>query len=169
MAYLYDPGLYMPATAADLDGSSWMISWPDGPWHLHDVEVGGTVLLVNVETQRLVWETKVTHAFMVPYEANHDLRSEIRRRWGLDANVSDMVPGGFAIGWRARAIRHLDRGPVPNVRFVPAHDEILDLDGRQQSAHMSEAFVERWGLGAEPEVFCSGRPAIGWFGPGQER
>ena len=112
MAYLYDPGLYMPATAGDFDGSSWMISWPDGPWHLHDVEVGGTVLLVDVDAQRLVWETQVTHAFMVPYEANHDLRSEILRRWGLDANVSEMVPGGFAIGWRARAIRRLDRGPI---------------------------------------------------------
>ena len=106
---------------------------------------------------------------MVPYEANDDLRSEIWRRWGLDANVSDMVPGGFAIGWRALAIRHLDRGPVPHVRFVPADDEILDLDGRQQSAHMSEAFLERWSLDPEPAVFCSGRPAIGWFGPGHER
>jgi hypothetical protein len=170
MAYLFDPGIYMPESEAGFESASWYISWPNGPWHLHDVEIGGTVLLVDAgPAQRIIWETKVTHAFMVPYESSRDLENEIRRRWGLDANVSKMVTGGFAIGWRAEPVRRLGREPVPNVRVLPADGDVLDLDGAQQSAHMSAAFAERWGLEAEPEVFCSGRPALGWFGPGRER
>lgn len=41
----------------------------------------------------------------------------------------------------------------------------FDLRGFQQSAHMSAAFNKRWGNVDEREVFCSGRPPMGWFGP----
>ena len=66
---VYDPGDLMPTAPGDFAWSSWLISWPDGPWHLHDVEVGGTVLLVDSgPAQRIVWETRVTHSFGVPLE-----------------------------------------------------------------------------------------------------
>ena len=82
MALLYDPGHLMPADPSDFAAMSWLISWPDGPWHLHDVEVGGTVLLVDSgPAQRIVWETRVTHSFAVPYESVNDLAVEILRRW----------------------------------------------------------------------------------------
>ncbi len=167
MAFLYDPGMYMPRSASDFDGRSWMISWPNGPWHLHDVEIGGTVLLVDAgPAQRIVWETRVTHTFSVPYEASSDLKGEILRRWGVDANVSKMVPGGFSIGWRAECVGRLDRGPVPIPdQLMPDEGEVLELTGHQQSAHASAAFRHRWGIGPEPEVTCTGRTPIGWFGP----
>ena len=47
MALLHDPGIRMPAHPSDFRSMSWLISWPDGPWHVHDLEVGGTVLLVD--------------------------------------------------------------------------------------------------------------------------
>ena len=60
----------MPKSTTDFDNASWMLTWGDGPWHLHDVELGGTVYLVRAgSTQRIVWETRVTLAFGVPYEA----------------------------------------------------------------------------------------------------
>ena len=89
MAFLYDPGIYMPSSVRDFVGSSWMSSWPDGPWHLHDVEIGGMVLLVDAgPAQRIVWQTRVTHTFSVPYEASGELKGEILRRWGRNADVS---------------------------------------------------------------------------------
>ena len=171
MAFLYDPGVYMPSSVGDFKGSSWMISWSDGPWHLHDVEVGGTVLLVDAgPAQRIVWQTRVTHTFSVPYEASGGLKGEILRRWGLNANVSEMVAGGFSIGWRAEYVARLDRGPVliPD-RLMSDEGETLELTGDQQSAHASAAFRHRWGIDPEPELMCSGRAAIGWFGPSDDR
>ena len=165
MALLYDPGIRMPDQSSDFPAMSWLISWPDGPWHLHDLEVGGTVLLVDAgPAQRIVWETRVTHSFAVPYESVDDLAVEIFRRWGLVVETPEMVPGGFSFGWRAECVARLDRGPIDG---VPARDdgEDLRLTGFQQTEHMSDAFNKRWAIGEQPEVFCTGRPAIGWFGP----
>ncbi len=163
MALLHDPGIRMPAHESDFSETSWLISWPDGPWHVHDVEVGGTVLLVDASSQRIVWETRVTHSFAVPYESVDDLAVEILRRWGLVVEVPEMVPGGFAIGWRAEPVARLDRGPIDGVMGVDGED--LSLTGFQQTEHMSDAFNRRWSIGDEPEVFCTGRPPMGWFGP----
>lgn len=166
MALLYDPGKYMPTEEDDFRWTSWMITWPDGPWHLHDLEIGGTVYLVSEEAQRIVWETRVTQTFAVPYEAVNGLAAEVLIRWGLTIETPDMSPGGFCMGWRAEPIGRLDRRPaaIPD-HLIAVDDETLGLDLFQQSAHMSDAFRRRWGLAQEPEVFCDGRPAIGWFGP----
>ena len=43
--------------------------------------------------------------------------------------------------------------------------EILDLDGFQQSEHMTANFRRCWSLEPESEIWCTGRPALGWFGP----
>ena len=169
MALLYDPGSFMPSSAADFDETSWMLTWTDGPWHLHDIEPGGTVYLVRAgATQRIIWETRVTHSFAVPYEAVGDLATEVFIRWGLIIQTPNMTPGGFCIGWRAEPITRLDRGPrrLPE-HLVPDADETLDLDGFQQSAHMPSAFHHRWGLPPDPDVMCTGRPPMGWFGPGR--
>jgi len=157
----------MPVVPDDFQLMSWLISWPDGPWHLHDVEVGGTVLLVDSgPAQRIVWETRVTHSFAVPYESVNDLAAEIFRRWGLVVETPEMVPGGFSIGWRAEGVDRLDRSALETspVLVTEEPDEV-DLSGFQQSAHMSAAFNKRWGIVDEREVFCSGRPRMGWFGP----
>ena len=167
MALLYDPGKFMPTSAGDFDESSWMITWRNGPWHLHDVELGGTVYLVRAgSTQRIVWDTRVTHGFAVPYEALGGLANEVFIRWGLIIETPAMSPGGFCIGWRAEPIARLDRAPQP----LPEHvitdeDDVLELDGFQQSTHMSKAFHQRWGLPPDPDVMCSGPPPMGWFGP----
>ncbi len=163
MALLHDPGIRMPAHESDFSETSWLISWPDGPWHVHDVEVGGTVLLVDASAQRIVWETRVTHSFAVPYESVGDLAVEILVRWGLFVDTSEMVPGGFAIGWRAEPVARLDRGPIDGVMGVDGED--LSLTGFRQTEHMSDAFNRRWSITDEPEVFCTGRPPMGWFGP----
>lgn len=167
MALLYDPGTFMPESTTDFDQSSWMLTWRDGPWHLHDIELGSTVYLVRAgSTQRVVWETRVTQAFGVPYEAIGDLANEVFLRWGLVIETPQMAQGGFCIGWRAEPIARLDRGPQPlPEHFVVNPDEALDLDGFQQSAHMSAAFRRQWGLPEDPDVFCTGRPPMGWFGP----
>jgi hypothetical protein len=168
MALLYDPGKFMPRSRADFDGMSWMLSWPDGPWHLHDVEPGGTVLLVDSgPAQRIVWETRVTYTFGLPYEAVDDLAAEVYKRWGVVIETPDMAPGGFCIGGQAEPIARPDRGPrdLPE-RLKPAVGEELDLvPWFAQSAHMSAAFRYRWGIPTEPEVMCSGRVPIGWSGP----
>jgi hypothetical protein len=167
MPLLYDPGEYMPTSIIDFDQMSWMLTWNDGPWHIHDLEPGGTVYLVRAgETQRIIWETRVTHSFGVPYEAVGDLAAEVRRRWGLRIQTPKMTPGGFCIGWRAEAVDRLEREPrtLPDW-IIPADDDVLDLDGFQQSEHLSAAFNHRWGLPHEPDVACTGRPRIGWFGP----
>jgi hypothetical protein len=170
MVLLYDPGDRMPGVLGDFPAMSWLISWPDGPWHLHDVEVGGTVLLVDSgPAQRIVWETRVTHSFAVPYETVNDLAVEIFRRWGLVVETPEMVPGGFSIGWRSECVARLDRDPLEMPAGTPTDEaDELDLRGFQQSAHMSAAFNKRWGIVDEPEVFCSGRPALGWFGPSSQ-
>jgi len=167
MVLLYDPGKYMPESADDFSGTSWMITWATGPWHLHDVEPGGTVFLVRAgATQEVVWKTRVTHSFGVPYEAVHDLANEVLLRWGLAIETPKMSPGGYCIGWRAEPIVRLDRGPRPlPEHMVPADDDMLDLDGFQQSDQMSAAFLHRWGVASEADVMCSGRPIIGWLGP----
>lgn len=167
MALLYDPGTFMPKSTTDFEESSWMLTWRDGPWHLHDVEPGGTVYLVRAgATQRIVWETRVTHAFGVPYEAVDDLANEVFVRWGLIIQTPQMAPGGFCIGWRAEPVARLDRGPQPLPEDLITEDgDMLDLDGFQQSTHMSAAFHLRWGLPPDPDVMCTGRPPMGWFGP----
>ena len=157
----------MPVVPDDFQLMSWLISWPDGPSHLHDVEVGGTVLLVDSgPAQRIVWETRVTHSFAVPYESVNDLAAEIFRRWGLVVETPEMVPGGFSIGWRAECVARLDRSALVTSPVLRTHEpDEVDLSGFQQSAHMSAAFNKRWGIVDEREVFCSGRPRMGWFGP----
>ena len=167
MALLYDPGTFMPKSTNDFEEASWMLTWRDGPWHLHDVELGGTVYLVRAGTvQRIVWETRVTQAFGVPYEAAHDLANEVLIRWGLIIQTPQMSPGGFCIGWRAEPVARLDRGPQPPPEHLIAEDgDVVDLDGFQQSTHMSVAFHHRWGLPPDPAVMCTGRPPMGWFGP----
>lgn len=163
MALLYDPGTRMPTHQSGFPAMSWLISWPDGPWHLHDLEVGGTVLLVDTTAQRIVWESRVTHAFAVPYESVDDLAVEILRRWGLVVETPEMVPGGFSIGWRAECVARLDREGL-DVPAVSSTDD-LRLTGFDQSAHMSAAFNRRWAIGDDRDVFCTGRPPLGWFGP----
>ena len=167
MVLLYDADGRMPDAPDDFPAMSWLISWPDGPWHVHDVEVGGTVLLVDSRpAQRIVWETRVTHSFAVPYESVNDLAAEIFQRWGLVVETPEMVHGVFSIGWRAECVARLDRDPLEMPASSPTDEaDELDLRGFQQSAHMSPAFNKRWGIGDEPEVFCSGRPPMGWFGP----
>ena len=72
MALLYDPGIFMPATHDDFSATSWLMGWSDGVWCLHDLEPGGTVYLVDVAHQQIVWHTRVTASFAVPYEAVWD-------------------------------------------------------------------------------------------------
>ena len=167
MVLMYDPGKYMPQSTDDFREVSWMATWDTGPWHLHDVEPGGTVFLVRAgPTQEVVWKTRVTQSFGVPYEAVNDLANEVLRRWGLVIETPKMDPGGYCIGWRAEPIVRLDRGPHPLPdHMVPADGEVLDLDGFQDSDEMSAAFRHRWGVASEPEVMCSGRPMMGWYGP----
>ncbi len=111
----------------------------------------------------MVWETRVSHSFAVPYESVDDLAVEIFRRWGLVVETPEMVPGGFAIGWRAECVARLDREPIDGVSGNDGED--LGLTSFQQTEHMSDAFNKRWAIGDEPEVFCTGRPRLGWFGP----
>lgn len=75
------------------------------------------------------------------------------------------TPGGFCVGWRAEPVARLDRGPQqPAAQVAPQEGDVLDLDGFQQSPHMSTAFHHRWGLPPDHDVVCSTRPPIGWFG-----
>jgi hypothetical protein len=165
MALLYDPGTRMPVASSDFPTMSWLISWEDGPWHVHDLEVGGTVLLVDSgPAQRIIWETRVTHSFAVPYESVGDLAVEIFRRWGLIVETPEMVPGGFGVGWRAECVARLDREAL-DVAPIAGDGEDFRLTGFQESEHMSDAFNATWAIGDQPEVFCTGRPSLGWFGP----
>jgi hypothetical protein len=156
----------MPDAEEAFDCTSWMLTWPDGPWHLHDVEPGGTVYLVRADSvQEIVWETRVTQTFGVPYEALGDLANEVLVRWGLVIETPSMTPGGFCIGWRAEPVQRLDRGPqqLP-AHLAPGDGEVLDLTGFQETDDMSAAFHHRWGLPVEPESMCSGPSFVGWFG-----
>ncbi len=38
MAPLYDPGHFVPDSEEAFDHSSWMLTWPDGPWHFRYIE-----------------------------------------------------------------------------------------------------------------------------------
>lgn len=166
MALLYDPGKYMPDSEEAFGCVSWMLTWSDGPWHLHDVQPGGTVYLIRAgSVQEIVWETRVTQTFGVPYEAVGDLANEVLVRWGLVIETPKMTPGGFCIGWRAAPVRRLDRGPqqLP-AHLAPGDGEVLNLTGFQETADMSAAFCHRWGLPVELDSMCSGRPFVGWFG-----
>ena len=40
-----------------------------------------------------------------------------------------------------------------------------DACRRLESAHMSAAFNRRWAIGDDRDVFCTGWPPLGWFGP----
>lgn len=168
MAFLYDPGLFMPGHRDDFDGTSWMVTWPTGPWHLHDTEPGGTVYLVRAGAeQRIVWETRVTRSFAVPYESVDGLAAEVQRRWGLRIDTSRMNPHGFCIGWQAEPVARLDRSPLSvdeRLRSEGETDTDLDLDGFQFSEWVSPAFRARWQLtdGASPP--CTGRARVGWSG-----
>lgn len=169
MALFYDPGIFMPRTEQAFRGTSWFRSWPGGPYHLHDVEPGGIVYLVDVAAQRIMWRTEVTHMVAVPYEGIGDLSREAKRRWGIDLHSIDMNPGGFAIGWMAKPLVRLNREPRP----LPEHlartvraDESLDLDGWQFGSDLSPAFRYRWSLpdhDASDEHYCTGRSPVGWF------
>jgi hypothetical protein len=169
VALLYDPGKYMPDSEEAFDSMSWMLTWPDGPWHLHDVEPGGSVYLVRAgSVQEIVWETRVTHTFGVPYEALGDLANEVFVRWGLVIETPKMSPGGYCIGWRAAPVQKLDRGPQHRSdRLTTGDGENLDLTGFQETADMSAAFRDRWSLLAEPDLICAGRPVLGWSGPAE--
>ena len=166
MALLYDPGSFMPRRPGDFLEMSWMITWPTGPWHLHDVMPGGTVYLVRAgDDQRIVWETTVTRSFAVPYEAIDDLATEVWLRWGLSIDTSAMNSGGFCIGWQAKPIARLDRGPLDVCEAASAAEaEALDLDGCQSTEWETPVFRRRWGLPIEDETLCTGRAPIGWFG-----
>lgn len=158
MALLYDPGTFMPTSFDAFEQASWMITWTDGPWHLHDLEIGGTVFLVRAGAEQCIeWETRVTQSFAVPYEGIDDLAAEVFHRWGLVIETPDMSPGGFCIGWRAEPVARPHRYALPLPEgTVPGDDDVLDLDGFQQSAYMSDAFHHRWDLPPEGEVFCTG-------------
>lgn len=168
MPLLYDPGIFMPTHEADFPATSWMITWPDGPWHLHDTEPGGTVYLVRAAgVQRIMWETRVIRSFAVPYESVDSLAAEVMRRWGLEIQTRNMSPNGFCIGWQAEPIARLDREPLP-VAAPTAGDhngiEVLaDLDGLQFGDELTPAFRSRWQLPDGHNTLCSGRAPIGWF------
>ena len=113
MALLYDPGTFMPRHHDEFSWMSWMMTWPTGPWHLHDLMPGGTVYLVRAgSTQRIMWETTVVRSFAVPYEAVGSLAAEVWLRWGLTIDTRNLNAGGFCIGWQAEPVALLDRGPI---------------------------------------------------------
>ena len=170
MALLYDPGTFMPRHHDEFSWMSWMMTWPTGPWHLHDLMPGGTVYLVRAgSTQRIMWETTVVRSFAVPYEAVGSLAAEVWLRWGLTIDTRNMNAGGFCIGWQAEPVALLDRGPIESADSTTevASDrtsEVLDLDGFQQTDEMTPEFLRRWGLTHDDDAFCTGRSPIGWFG-----
>jgi len=180
MALLYDPGIFMPRTISDFAGASWLVGWSDGVWCIHDVDPGGTVYLVDVATQRIVWHTEVLQSFAVPYEASAALAGEVARRWGLNVDVDDLPIGGYCVGWRAAPVARLDRSLAPDNNETLRHpdcgpadatDDVDDtgdtefrLDGFQFTADLSPRFLQRWGLAPHEAHWCTGRPRLGWFG-----
>lgn len=159
MALLFDANPFMPATEWAFQEASWFRSWNGGPYHLHEVEPGAVVYLVDVGRQRIVWSAEVTHMVAVPYEGLGDLISETQRRWGVNLESVDMTPGGFTIGWRARPIERLDRAPLSD-------DPALRLDGWQYGDELTPEFRRNWGLPAREDDgvhLCAGRAPIGWF------
>jgi hypothetical protein len=169
MALLMDPGTFMPKHEDDFAETSWFQTWDTGPFHLHDAEPGGTVYLVDVQAQRIVWKTEVVRMVAVPYEALDGFAAEVQRRWGIHLISVDMNPGGFCIGWMAKPIERLNRGPrtlTERLHRTVQPDENLDLTRWQFGEQLSPAFRYRWGL---PEVdpsdqhLCTGRAPLGWF------
>lgn len=162
MALLYDPGHFMPRLEHEFSHASWMMGWPDGTWCLHDLEPGGTVYLVSTASQRIVWQTRVTQSFAVPYERVDDLRDEVLRRWGLRIDVGTLPTSGYCVGWRATPVARLDRTLAPDPLGTTSED--LSLDGFQFTIDESPQFRRRWDLPAEEPHWCTGRPRLGWFG-----
>lgn len=177
MPLLYDPGIFMPTREDDFPETSWMVTWPDGPWHLHDTDPGGTVYLVRAaDVQRIVWETRVVRSFAVPYESVDSLAAEVMCRWGLAIQTDDMSPNGFCIGWQAEPVARLDRGPLPMTDPASASADLegvvisTDLDGFQFGLELTATFRTRWQLPDDDNILCGGREPIGWFGsPGSCR
>lgn len=167
MALLYDPGLFMPIEADDFPEHSWLMGWTDGVHCLHDLTPGGTVYLVDVALQQIVWETRVTHSFAVPYEALGGLVAEVRLRWGLSIEPGTLPAGGYCVGWRAEPVARLDRtlAPEPDDALLEVLGEFPRLDGFQFAADLSPTFRRRWGVADEEPHWCDGRPRLGWFGP----
>lgn len=145
MALLFDPGVFMPRSEPEFASFSWVVAWPSGPWHLHDVRPGGTVLLVDATRQRLVWHTRVTRSCAVPYEAAQSLALETKRRWALLPDVSDLPPQGFAVGWHAEPVAWLDRGPI-DIEVVEGVSDGLGLTGFQMLDDTGPFFRRRWQL-----------------------
>jgi hypothetical protein len=162
MALLYAPGDYMPTSTTSFRHHSWLMGWTDGPYCMHDLEPGGTVYLVDVAHQTIVWETRVTQSFAVPFEALGGLVAEVRLRWGLEIEPGTLPPGGFCVGWRAEPVERVDRRPMLDV--VDAAPEDLHLDGFQFSHECSPLFRRCWGLPDAEAHWCDGRPRLGWFG-----
>lgn len=167
MALLYDPGIFMPATHAHFSATSWMMGWSDGVWCLHDLEPGGTVYLVDVAHQQIVWHTRVTASFAVPYEAVGSLAHEVSRRWGLTVDTGDLPPSGYCVGWRAEPIARLDREPIQELDHETGirlnNNARFRLDGFQFTTDLPEGFLRHWGIEDDTSPWCSGRPRLGWF------
>lgn len=163
MALLHAPGRYMPSTSSSFPFHSWLIGWDSGPYCMHDLEPGGTVYLVDDERQTIVWETRVTSSFAVPYEALGGLVAEVQARWGLLIEPDSLPPGGFCVGWRAEPVAWLDRGLAADPLDGAVED--LRLDGFQFTQECSPLFRRCWGLPEEEPHWCDGRPRLGWFGP----
>lgn len=163
MALLYNPGRFMPRREHDFLGASWLMGWPDGMWCMHDVQPGGTVYLVDVERQLIVWHTRVTHSFAVPYEAVDDLAAEVERRWGLDIEIGTLPGSGYCVGWRAELVERIDRTLASDPLDTSGED--LRLDGFQLTNDASPLFTRRWDLTTEEPHWCTGIPRLGWFGP----
>lgn len=147
MALLYDPGEFMPRTERDFRTFSWVMAWPLGPVHVHDIRPGGTVLLVDSTRQRIVWHTRVTQCHAVPYEASASLALETERRWGLLPDVTHLGDGGFAIGWRAEAVARLDLS-ASDIEEVEGLTDDLALTGYQFLDEVGPFFRRHWGLDA---------------------
>ena len=172
MALLYDPGIFMPAARTDFTSSSWLMGWSDGVWCLHDLEPDGTVYLVDTKRQIIVWHTRVTASFAVPYEDVGALAGGGARRGGLGDDVGDLPRSGYCVGWRAEPLARLDRRLGPQ-RLAPLGTAATDagsdphadlrLDGFQLTTALSSEFLRRWGLDDDGAPWCTGRPRLGWF------
>jgi hypothetical protein len=168
VALLFDPGVFMPRSEDDFAACSWVVAWSSGPWHLHDVRPGGTVLLVDASRQRIVWHTRVTRCYAVPYEGAESLAFETKRRWNLLPDVTELPPQGFAIGWQAEPVERLDRGPL-DIEAIEGVSDSLDLTEFRMLDETGPFFRRRWQLDdlvEEPDGWCAHcwRPT-GWSTP----
>ena len=118
-----------------------------GTWHVHDLEVGGTVLLVDSgPAQRIVWETRVTHSFAVPYESSLACLDEIR-----ELLTTDFVDVRMPVEYRTLA--------ADDVWLSPA----FERDTATISVHRLIEFDDRAYFHACEQVFrrYDGRPHWG--------